>query len=870
MKKNFLVAVFAGVGLLVSNPLPANVTGDEADATGFIFKKKKAKTAAKTKEAPGQPVQPKDVQGPVNPSIRQIVSNKESMFQVSKDKDNWYFTLPDSLLGRLILAVTRFTSTPAGYDQYGGEEVREQTVYFELSPDGRNLFLKSEIIYSRSDTLDAINKAVNSSTANPILQSFRLESGAPKGHYKINVSSLLLGENSFSLDKDTRRDMELGGMIGGGASYIESVHSYPINTEVRTVRTYSGNSDKLLSSAIANSISIGLNTSFLLLPKEPMRARIYDPRVGYFTDAYNVFSDNDQKMTVKRFITRWRLEPKDEDIEKMKRGELVEPKKQIVYYIDPATPKQWVPYLIEGVNDWNRAFERAGFKNAIVGKPWPDSCKDMSLEDARFAVIRYLASPVANAYGPQVHDPRSGEILESHVGWYHNVMTLLHDWYMLQTANVDPRARSAKFSDELMGQLIRFVSSHEIGHTLGLRHNFGSSSTVPVEKLRDKAWVAAHGHTPSIMDYARFNYVAQPEDGMTEHELFPRINDYDMWAIQWGYMPVFDATDSESDRYMLSKVTTDSIAANRRLWWGDGEGYRSDPRRQTEDLGDDAVKAGEYGIKNLKAEIGHLQEWNYWGNDTEERNLKGIYNQLLNQFLRYCGHVANYVSGTYYEVKTPDEPGNMYSPTPREKEKSVLPFFDKYVFTAPEWLVDVPYIGRITDDKEAVMERIGNFAVDMLTISGRLQGLNSNYPVQEFLPEMTTMIFRELDTKKPVTRYRRNLQRRFVNSLTRNFNTYKADDPSDQIAVTLMILKDLQKRTKAAAASVSDTMTKAHYRQMADQIERSLSMSAGGTNANATSRIVMRGLNEDNEKGTNIVPFESDCCFPVVNYDLCP
>ena len=870
MKKSFLMGALVCLGVFVVIPAPADVIAGNTDKAASslvpgIFKKKK-----KAKETPQQPAPPKEVQGPVNPSVRQIVSSKESMFQVSKDKDNWYFTIPDSLLGRLILAVTRFTVTPAGYYQYGGEELREQTVYFELSPDGKNLFLKSEIIYSHSDTLDVINHAVNNSTANPILQSFRLESGAPKGHYKINVGSLLLGENSFSLDKDTRRDMELGGMIGGGASYIESVHSYPINTEVRTVRTYSSSSDKLLSSAIANSVSIGLNTSFLLLPKEPMRARIYDPRVGYFTDSYNVFSDNDQKMTTRRFITRWRLEPKDEDIEKMKRGELVEPKKQIVFYIDPATPKQWVPYLIAGVNDWNKAFERAGFKNAIAGKPWPDSCKDMSLEDARFAVIRYLASPVANAYGPQVHDPRSGEILESHVGWYHNVMTLVHDWYMLQAGNVDPRARSAKFDEELMGQLIRFVSSHEIGHTLGLRHNFGSSSTVPVEKLRDKAWVAAHGHTPSIMDYARFNYVAQPEDGMTEHELFPRINDYDMWAIQWGYKPIFDATDSESDRYLLSKVTTDSIAANRRLWWGDGEGYRSDPRRQTEDLGDDAVKASEYGIRNLKAEIGHLQEWNYWGSDTQEQNLKGVYNQLLNQFIRYCGHVANYISGTYYEVKTPDEPGNMYSPTPREKAKSVLPFFDKHVFTAPEWLIDVPYIGRITNDKESVMEVVGNYVIDMLTISRRLQELNSNYPVQEFLPEMTAMLFRELDTRRPVTRYRRNLQRRFVNRLTINFNTYKSNDPSDQIAVTLTTLKDLQKRTKAAAASASDTMTKAHYRQMADQIERSLSMSAGDANANASSRIIMRGLDEDNEKGTNIVPFKSDCCFPSVQYDICP
>ena len=353
----------------------------------------------------------KQTLGPIDPNIRQIVSSKESMFQVSKENDNWFFTIPDSLVGRLFLAVTRFTSTPAGYGKYGGEELREQTVYFEVSPDGKNLFLKSDIIYSKADTLDAINKAVNNSTSNPIIQSFKLEAGAPANYYKINVGNFLLSENSFSLDKDTKQNLAIGGMMGDGASYVESVHSYPINVEVKTVRTYFSNSDRLPSADVTNTISFGLNTSYLLLPKEPMRARIFDPRVGYFTDDYYIFSDNQQKLDHKQFVTRWRLEPKPEDIEKMKRGELVEPKKQIVYYIDPATPKQWRPYLIAGVNDWNKAFEHAGFKNAIVGKEWPDSNKDMSLEDARFAVIRYLASPIANAYGPQIHDPRSGEIM---------------------------------------------------------------------------------------------------------------------------------------------------------------------------------------------------------------------------------------------------------------------------------------------------------------------------------------------------------------------------------------------------------------------------------------------------------------------------
>ena len=252
-----------------------------------------------------------------------------------------------------------------------------------------------------------------------------------------------------------------------------------------------------------------------------MNRRLFDSRVGFFADRFVVYSDDQQAVENQTFAVRWKLEPKPEDREKYKRGELVEPAKQIVYYIDPATPKQWVKPLIDGINDWQVAFEKAGFKNAIVGKEWPSNDPTMSLEDARFSVIRYFASDIENAYGPQVHDPRSGEILESHIGWYHNVMKLVHDWYMVQTAAVDPKARKMKFDDELMGQLIRFVSSHEVGHTLGLRHNMGSSSKTPVENLRNKAWVEANGHTASIMDYARFNYVAQPEDNISEVGLFP-------------------------------------------------------------------------------------------------------------------------------------------------------------------------------------------------------------------------------------------------------------------------------------------------------------------------------------------------------------
>ena len=364
----------------------------------------------------------------------------------------------------------------------------------------------------------------------------------------------------------------------------------------------------------------------VLLPKVPMKPRYFDPRVGYFATGYTDFDANPQGIEEIRMITRWRLEPKPEDVEKYKRGELVEPQKQIVYYIDPATPRKWVPYLIQGVNDWNVAFEKAGFKNAITAKVAPVNDPTWSLEDASHSAIVYKPSDVANASGPHVHDPRSGEILESHINWYHNVMNLVRDWYFIQTAAVDPEARTLRFPDSLMGQLIRFVSSHEVGHTLGLRHNWGSSSTVPVENLRNKAWVEANGHTPSIMDYARFNYVAQPEDNISEKGLFPRIGDYDKWAIEWGYKWMPDANTPEDEVPILNKMTMEKLK-DKRYWFGT-ETDQDDPRGQNEDLGDNAMKASAYGIKNLQRILVKLPEWTKEANK-DYSSLNEMYQQLV-------------------------------------------------------------------------------------------------------------------------------------------------------------------------------------------------------------------------------------------------
>ncbi len=475
--------------------------------------------------------------------------SKKGLFTVHKVDDKWYFEIPDSLFKREIMMTSRFSKTAGGGGVYAGEMENRQTVEWEKGPN-KNVFLRVVTVISVADSTTDIYKAVNSSNLNPIAAAFEIKAyGKDSNSVVIDVTDFFKGDNApVSLGAFTKKRFNLSSQIND-RTYIDHISSFPINTEVRVVRTYTSTpsfmpnsgpvpfpSVTLPAAYSTGAVTFEMNNSFVLLPKVPMQKRLYDPRVGFFADEYSVYTDDQQKVDEETFIVRWRLEPKDADIAKWKRGELVEPKKPIVYYIDPATPKKWRPYLIQGVNDWQKAFERAGYKNAIMAKEWDEKDSSLSLEDARYSVLRYLPSDIANAYGPNVHDPRSGEIIESHIGWYHNVMKLVHDWYMIQAAAVDPKARKMEFDDELMGQLVRFVSSHEVGHTLGLRHNMGSSSRTPVEKLRDKAWVEAHGHTASIMDYARFNYVAQPEDHIGEKGLFPRIGEYDMWAIQWGYI----------------------------------------------------------------------------------------------------------------------------------------------------------------------------------------------------------------------------------------------------------------------------------------------------------------------------------------------
>jgi len=761
----------------------------------------------------------------------------DGLVGVSHHEKDWYFDVPDSLLGRRILAVTRFVNHTSGASEYGGEMLQSQMIYWEKASNG-NLLLRVDPYTVHADGDDEIARAVRASSENPIIASLKPEKKSAPGCTRVKVTSLFEGDTqAFSLSSRSKRAYNLGN-LKGDASFIESIRTYPINTEVTVTKTYTyslpqgGAGGPARMSAIlpagleAGVVTLVLNTSMVLLPEVPMQPRLFDARVGYFADGYTQFSDEQQAVERVRFIARWRLEARPEDVEKQKRGELVEPVKPIVYYIDPATPKQWRPYLIAGVNDWQKAFEQAGWKNAIRAEEWPEDNPDMSMEDARFSVIRYLASSTANAYGPNVHDPRSGEILESHIGWYHNVMTLVHDWYQVQVGAVDPRARSFKYDDELMGDLIRFVSSHEVGHTLGLRHNMGSSSFTPVEKLRDKEWVEKHGHTVSIMDYARFNYVAQPEDGIGKDGLYPRINDYDKWAIEYGYKPTEFKTPKEDHLYW-NKVIIERLKDHPELWFG-GEGTDSDPRAQREDLGDDAVAASNYGIANLKRIIGKLPEWNAEEADQYE-NLSRMYTSLTGQYNRYLGHVSANIGGRFVTNHSIEQAGvDKYAPVPKERQKRALNWLNDNLFRKPSWLVAEPWIFNLTDRPDTYLYTLVNNVVsasNLLNIQklSRMEQFTTygsdNYAPQEYLDDLAGMIFEELYKGRATDSYRRYLQRRYVTVALEVVNS-PAAETTDGRTLLLGQLLDIQK--KAGKAKSSDAATHAHWQSLAKQIEKGL------------------------------------------------
>ena len=763
------------------------------------------------------------------------------LFEVHKVDGKYYYEIHDSLLGRDMLMVTRIAKM-AKEIPLGAHKLSEQVLSWQKFD--QNILLK-ELSYSKfaSDSLP-VKEAVSNSNFEPIISSFKIEvENKDKNTVVIDVTNLYKSDiKSFGYPQSYRKRNKISS-LDSKLSFIESIRSFPLNIEAKHIKTYKS------SDAKNGQISMLLNNSMILLPKEPMKRRYYDKRVGWFTTSQTDYGIDNQEAETVRYLDRWRLEIKDEDKEKFEAGELVEPKKQIVYYIDRATPKKWRKYLKQGIEDWNAAFEQAGFKNAIVCKdpPTEEEDPDWSPEDVRYSVVRYLASSTLNANGPHVSDPRSGEIFESDINWYHNVMKLLRNWYFVQTAAVNPEARGTEFKDEVMGELIRFVSSHEFGHTIGLPHNMGSSSAYPVDSLRSATFTKKYGTAPSIMDYARFNYVAQPEDKgvalMPSDWDTPNVGIYDKYSVMWGYKPILGVSEDEEKEILRSWIRDKEDDLMFRF----GPSGAIDPSSQTEDLGNDAVKASEYGIKNLKRIVPNLIKWTTEDGETYDE-LEYLYGQVLGQFRRYMGHVATNIGGVYEYNKTADQEGAVYTHVEKNHQKACVSFLNNHLFKTPYWMIDknilnkIEYAGttnRIRSLQSSYLNRVLDFGRMARMIENEALNGNNSYSLDEMMNDVKNGIWSELKNGQSIDVYRRNLQKSYISRLDfimkneqpsrpgswGSYITTVKVDVSDIRSVTMGTLMDLNKDLNKALKKYSDSGVKNHIRYCLNMIKEALKTS---------------------------------------------
>lgn len=680
----------------------------------------------------------------------QVITDKAvtdaGMITVHKVEERWFFELADSLLGRDQLLVTRIAGVPAGIGGFlsAGSSVNERLVRFERQAD--RVILRSISTDAYADDSLSIALSVRANNVGAVLGAFPIQAfGRDSATYVLDVTDFFAGDTPAlsGLTAAQRRTYQVR-RLDAARSAVDAIRSYPMNVEVHQTQTFDAGAPP--ADADAASITVGVRQSLVLLPAEPMRPRIADARIGFFTVDRVNYGLDEQKAATETFIRRWRLEPKDPAA--YARGELVEPVKPIVYYLDPATPPKWRPYVRAGVEAWSRVFEKAGFKNAVQAKDPPSRAEDpdWDAEDIRYSVVRWAASTVRNAVGPSTSDPRTGEIIESDITWYHNHMRSYRNRLLIETGAANPAVRTLEIPEEVMGETMTQVITHEVGHALGLPHNMIASASFPTDSLRSRAFTSRYGVSATIMDYARQNYVAQPGDGLGPKDFIRRLGPFDDFVIEWGYRVLPHARTPEAERPILDAMVKNSTGMFAYRYLPQGL-VGTDPRAQTEDLGDDPVRSSAYAIANLKRVVPNLVAWTTRpGEDYED--LAEIHGELLGMWSTYMGHVANVVGGMQVDAKVADQPGAVWQVVPVARQREALRFLAAQAFATPAWLAPAEVTSRIGPSASTAIAARQAGVLNSLTSAARLDRLGQaaalepgvGYDLGTFLAELTPAV----------------------------------------------------------------------------------------------------------------------------------
>jgi hypothetical protein len=773
---------------------------------------------------------------------------------VHRVDDRFFFEVPDSLARRDFLFVTRVAGVPANFGGFtsAGTSLEDRLVRFER--DGDRVILRSLEVGAYADDSLPIARSVAENNYGPILAAFPIQAfGRDSATYVVDVTEFFSGDTPgiSGLNAAQRRQYQVR-RFDPARSYISTLKSFPLNIEVRHIQTFDAAEPP--SDRTGGTISLEMRQSIVLLPKDPMRPRYADERIGFMSVERVNYGLDEQKAATQRFVRRWRLEPKDPAA--YARGELVEPVKPIVYYLDPATPAKWRPYVRQGIEDWQKPFEAAGFRNAILAKdpPTPEQDPDWDPEDIRYSVVRWAASLVRNAVGPSTADPRTGEIIESDITWYHNHMRSYRNRLMIETGASNAAARTLEIPESLMGETMRKVITHEVGHALGLPHNMVASASFPVDSLRKPSFTRKYGVSATIMDYARQNYVAQPGDGLEPKDYIRRLGPFDDYVINWGYRVIPTAPTPETERAILNG------------WYVNQKGpmpYRYvpqqygsvDPRAQTEDLGDDPVRASGYAVANLKKVVPNLVQWvTKPGQDYED--LEELYGETVGMWSQYMGHVTTLIGGVNVDFKTAEQSGPVYHPVPKAKQKAALQFLADNVIRTPEWLAPEDILTRIgpPSGNAALAGRQANIIGQLLDARRLARLIESEsldeanaYPVTEYLTDLRRAVWGTPASGAAPDAGRRTIQRVYLERLDALINPPAppaagaqpfgggggpAQPPGPLLAAPNVPRSDLPALARSQVRAVRDDarraatgasgMAKAHWQDIADRADRIL------------------------------------------------